>query len=55
VSSALERLVGTDVAIEAAHIALMRDDWRPVPEVLAIARAGARRRAPGQGPQIPFE
>jgi Cd2+/Zn2+-exporting ATPase/Cu+-exporting ATPase len=29
---------GTDVAIEAAHIALMRDDWRLVPEVFRIAR-----------------
>ncbi|HLF03176.1 MAG TPA: HAD-IC family P-type ATPase, partial [Anaerolineales bacterium] len=29
---------GTDIAIEAAHIALMRDDWTLVPEVLRIAR-----------------
>ena len=29
---------GTDVAIEAAHIALMREDWRLVPEVFSIAR-----------------
>ena len=29
---------GTDVAIEAAHIALLRDDWMLVPEVLSIAR-----------------
>lgn len=29
---------GTDVAIEAAHIALMREDWTLVPEVLKIAR-----------------
>jgi Cd2+/Zn2+-exporting ATPase/Cu+-exporting ATPase len=29
---------GTDVAIEAAHIALMREDWSLVPEVLKIAR-----------------
>lgn len=29
---------GTDVAIEAAHIALMRDDWRLVPDVLQVAR-----------------
>jgi Cd2+/Zn2+-exporting ATPase/Cu+-exporting ATPase len=28
---------GTDVAIEAAHVALMRDDWTLVPEVLRIA------------------
>jgi Cu+-exporting ATPase len=29
---------GTDVAIEAAHIALMREDWNLVPDVLKIAR-----------------
>jgi Cu+-exporting ATPase len=29
---------GTDVAMEAAHIALMREDWSLVPEVLQIAR-----------------
>jgi Cu+-exporting ATPase len=29
---------GSDVAIEAAHIALMRDDWRMIPESLRIAR-----------------
>jgi P-type Cu+ transporter len=29
---------GTDVALEAAHVALMRDDWMLVPEVLCIAR-----------------
>jgi Cd2+/Zn2+-exporting ATPase/Cu+-exporting ATPase len=29
---------GTDVAIEAAHIALMREDWTLVPEMLRIAR-----------------
>jgi Cd2+/Zn2+-exporting ATPase/Cu+-exporting ATPase len=29
---------GADVALEAAHIALMRDDWRLVPEVFQIAR-----------------
>ncbi|HHP7233373.1 MAG TPA: heavy metal translocating P-type ATPase [Desulfobacterales bacterium] len=29
---------GTDIAIEAAHIALMRDDWQLVPEVFRIAR-----------------
>jgi Cd2+/Zn2+-exporting ATPase/Cu+-exporting ATPase len=28
---------GSDVAIEAAHIALMRDDWRLVPECFRIA------------------
>ena len=29
---------GSDVAIEAAHIALMRADWGLVPEALRIAR-----------------
>ncbi len=29
---------GTDVAMEAAHIALMRDDWNLVPEVFQISR-----------------
>ncbi len=29
---------GTDIAIEAAHVALMREDWTLVPEVLRIAR-----------------
>jgi Cu+-exporting ATPase len=29
---------GTDIAMEAAHIALMREDWWLVPEVLQIAR-----------------
>jgi Cd2+/Zn2+-exporting ATPase/Cu+-exporting ATPase len=29
---------GTDVAIEAAHVALMRDDWRLVPEAIQIGR-----------------
>lgn len=29
---------GTDIAIEAAHIALMRDDWTLVPDVIRIAR-----------------
>jgi Cd2+/Zn2+-exporting ATPase/Cu+-exporting ATPase len=29
---------GTDIAIEAAHIALMREDWTLIPEVLHIAR-----------------
>ncbi len=28
---------GSDVAIEAAHMALMREDWRLVPELFAIA------------------
>ncbi len=29
---------GTDIAIEAAHVALMRDDWRLIPQVFSIAR-----------------
>ena len=29
---------GADVALEAAHIALMRNDWQLVPEVFQIAR-----------------
>ena len=29
---------GTDIAIEAAHIALMREDWSLVPQVIRIAR-----------------
>lgn len=33
---------GTDIAIEAAHVALMRDDWRLVPELLRIARRTMR-------------
>jgi P-type Cu+ transporter len=33
---------GTDVAIEAAHIALMREDWNLVPEVLKIAQRTMR-------------
>jgi Cd2+/Zn2+-exporting ATPase/Cu+-exporting ATPase len=33
---------GTDVAIEAAHIALMRDDWNLVPDVLKIAKRTMR-------------
>jgi Cd2+/Zn2+-exporting ATPase/Cu+-exporting ATPase len=33
---------GSDVAIEAAHIALLRDDWRLIPEVIGIARRTMR-------------
>jgi Cd2+/Zn2+-exporting ATPase/Cu+-exporting ATPase len=33
---------GTDIAIEAAHIALMRDDWLLIPAVLRIARRTMR-------------
>ena len=33
---------GTDVAIEAAHVALLRDDWRLVPELFQITRRTMR-------------
>ncbi len=33
---------GSDVAVEAAHIALMREDWNLVPEVFGIARRTMR-------------
>src|SRR5258708_28417518 len=33
---------GTDIAIEAAHIALMREDWTLVPEVFRIAHRTMR-------------
>jgi Cu+-exporting ATPase len=33
---------GTDIAIEAAHIALMREDWNLVPDVLKIAQRTMR-------------
>ena len=29
---------GTDIAIEAAHVALMREDWMLIPDLLRIAR-----------------
>jgi Cd2+/Zn2+-exporting ATPase/Cu+-exporting ATPase len=29
---------GTDIAIEAAHITLLREDWHLVPQVIRIAR-----------------
>lgn len=35
-------VAGTDIAFEAAHVALMRDDWMLVPEVLHIARRTMR-------------
>jgi Cd2+/Zn2+-exporting ATPase/Cu+-exporting ATPase len=31
-------VAGTDVAIEAADVALMRDDWRQIPEAIKIGR-----------------
>jgi Cd2+/Zn2+-exporting ATPase/Cu+-exporting ATPase len=33
---------GTDIAIEAAHIALMREDWNLIPEVLKISQRTMR-------------
>ncbi|MEJ5202254.1 MAG: hypothetical protein WHV66_08465, partial [Anaerolineales bacterium] len=30
--------VGSDIAIEVAHIALLHEDWRLIPKVLRIAR-----------------
>ena len=33
---------GTDIAIEAAHVALMREDWMLVPEVFRIAQRTMR-------------
>ena len=33
---------GTDIALEAAHIALMRDDWTLVPEAIQIAKRTMR-------------
>jgi len=33
---------GSDIAVEAAHIALMRDDWRLVLEALRIAKRTMR-------------
>lgn len=33
---------GSDIAMEAAHVVLMRDDWLLVPEVLRIARRTLR-------------
>jgi P-type Cu+ transporter len=33
---------GTDIAIEAAAVALMRDDWRLVPELFQIAKRTMR-------------
>jgi Cd2+/Zn2+-exporting ATPase/Cu+-exporting ATPase len=33
---------GSDIALQAAHVALLRDDWLLVPEVLRIARRTMR-------------
>lgn len=35
-------VAGTDAAIEAAHVALMGDDWRAVPEAVRIGRRAFR-------------
>jgi Cd2+/Zn2+-exporting ATPase/Cu+-exporting ATPase len=35
-------VAGTDAAIEAAHVALMRDDWWMVPEAIALGRRAFR-------------
>jgi Cd2+/Zn2+-exporting ATPase/Cu+-exporting ATPase len=35
-------VAGTDAAIEAAHVALMRDDWQMVPEAIALGRRAFR-------------
>ena len=35
-------VAGTDAAIEAAHVALMQDDWRVVPEAVLIGRQAFR-------------
>lgn len=31
-------LAGSDMALEAAHVALLRDDWRQLPELMHLAR-----------------
>jgi Cd2+/Zn2+-exporting ATPase/Cu+-exporting ATPase len=31
-------IMGTDIALEAAHVALMREDWNLVPDLLLIAK-----------------
>jgi Cu+-exporting ATPase len=35
-------VAGTDAAIEAAHVALMRDDWQMVPEAISLGRRAFR-------------
>ena len=35
-------VMGSDVALEAAHVALMREDWHLVPDVFTIARRTMR-------------
>ena len=33
---------GSDIAVEAAHISLMREDWSLIPEAIRIARRTMR-------------
>ncbi len=33
---------GSDIAVEAAHVALLRNDWTLVPELLSVARRTMR-------------
>jgi P-type Cu+ transporter len=40
--SPLKGAAGTDGALEAAHVALLRDDWLLVPELLRIAKRTMR-------------
>jgi P-type Cu+ transporter len=35
-------VAGSDAALEAAHLALMADDWNAVPEVVRIGRRAFR-------------
>lgn len=35
-------VAGTDVALEAADVALMRDDWGMVPEAIRLGRRASR-------------
>ena len=35
-------VMGTDIALEAAHAALMREDWRFVPDLFTIAKRTMR-------------
>jgi len=40
---------GRDIALEAAHVALMRDDWRLVPELFRTTRRTMRVVKPNLG------
>ena len=35
-------VAGTDAALEAAHVALMRDDWRVLPATIRLGRRAFR-------------